>query len=336
MSPSPEPRANPVLVGHDAAAAALRDASRGGRPHHGWLLTGPSGVGKATLAYRYARWLLAGMPDAPGTPLSLPEDHPVFGRVAAGTHADLRTLAPEAGEKGKKTIIRVDDARAVPRFLAMTPAEGGWRVVVVEDAEGMNEQAQNALLKTLEEPPARAVLLLASSAPDRMLPTIRSRVRRLDLFPLEAAAMEPLLAAWLPDMAAGDRANLATISGGSPGRALALADGEGLELAREASAYLASLPRPDARALHALADRVAGRRDGAALTTFFGLVREGLARALRSAARGRDAPGWVAARSLAEWAALWDMLGRLADETEALNLDRRQAVITGLSRLAVP
>ncbi|WP_376091325.1 DNA polymerase III subunit delta' [Roseomonas sp. CCTCC AB2023176] len=265
----------------------MRDASRGGRLHHGWLIAGPTGVGKATLAWRYARWVMAGTPEGAGTPLFVPPEAPVFRRVAAGAHADVRGLSPEAGDKGKKVIIRVEDVREVPRFLSMTPAEGGWRVVVVEDADGMNEPAQNALLKTLEEPPARAVLLLTTAAPDRLLPTIRSRVRRLDLFPLDDAAMDPLLARWLPEMAAVDRSSLATISGGAPGRALALADGDGLELARDVGAFLASLPRPEPRDLHALADRIAGRRDGAALLTFFELLRDALARALRSAGRGQ-------------------------------------------------
>ena len=336
MSSPPEPMANPELVGHDAAAGQLRDASRGGRPHHGWLVAGPAGVGKATLAWRYARWVMAGMPGGAGTPLRVAPEDPVFRRVAAGAHADVRGITPGLGEKGKKVIIRVEDVREVPRFLSMTPAEGGWRVVVVEDADGMNEPAQNALLKTLEEPPARAVLLLTTSAPDRLLPTIRSRVRRLDLFPLDAAAMGGLLGAWLPEMGEGDRASLATLSGGCPGRALTLAEGEGLELARDVAAFLDSLPRPDARGLHALADRIAGKRDGTVLLTFFDLLRDALARALRAAGRGQGAPGWLSFRGLSEWAAVWEALGRIADDTELLNLDRKGAVLAGLSRMAAP
>jgi len=305
--------------------------------HHGWLLAGPAGVGKATLAWRYARWMLAGMPRAESeaeAPLHLPAGHAVFSRIAAGTHADLRALAPGTGEKGKKTIIRVDEVRDLTRFLAMTPAEGGWRVVVIEALEAMNEQGQNALLKTLEEPPPRAVLVLTTAAPDRLLPTIRSRVRRLDLFPLEPSLMDGVLARWLPEMAEGDRAALARLAAGSPGRALALAEGEGLAMAREVEGFLARMPRPDPRELHALADRLASKRDGSAFVTFFDLLRESLAGALRQAGRGQGAAPWLAGRGLADWAGLWDMLGRLADETETLNLDRKQAVLTGLSRLS--
>jgi DNA polymerase-3 subunit delta' len=338
MSLVPEPRANPALFGHDHAAAALRDSALSGRMHHGWMLTGPRGVGKATLAWRYARWMLAGMPGgtpAGEAPLFVPPGDPLFARVAAGAHADLRALAPNAGEKGKKVIIRVEEVRELTRFLAMTPAEGGWRVVVIEELEAMNEQAQNALLKTLEEPPARAVLVLTASAPDRLLPTIRSRVRRLDLFPLDPAVMDPVLTRWMPEMAAEDRGALARLASGSPGRALALAEGEGLVMAREVEGFLARLPRPDPRELHALADRLASKRDGSAFVTFIDLLRDALATALRRAGRGEGMPPWLEGRGLAEWAGLWDMLGRLADETETLNLDRKQAVLTGLSRLSI-
>ena len=338
MSLPPEPRANPDLFGHDHAAAALRDAALSGRMHHGWMLTGPLGVGKATLAWRYARWMLAGMPQAlPAgeAPLFVPPTDALFSRVAAGAHADLRALVPSTGEKGKKVLIRVEEVRELTRFLAMTPAEGGWRVVVIEQLEAMNEQAQNALLKTLEEPPPRAVLALTASAPDRLLPTIRSRVRRLDLFPLEAGLMDGVLGRWLPDLAGDERAALARLSGGSPGRALGLAEGEGLAMAREVEGFLARLPRPDPRELHALADRLASKRDGSAFMTFFALLRDAIAGALRRAGRGQGVAPWMEGRGLADWAGLWDMLGRLADETDTLNLDRKQAVLTGLSRLSV-
>ena len=195
----PEPRANPALVGHDEAARTMAEAARSRRLHHAWLLAGPPGLGKATLAYRFARWMLAGqLGDAPGeAPLHVPEGDPVFRRVAAGAHADLFTLAPSTGDKGKKEVLRADDARAAVRFMAHTAAEGGWRVVLVEDLErAEREVVPNILLKTLEEPPPRTVLLLVSAQPDRLLPTIRSRCRRLDLHPLAAAEMERLLASW--------------------------------------------------------------------------------------------------------------------------------------------
>jgi DNA polymerase-3 subunit delta' len=258
----------------------------------------------------------------------------VFRRVAAGAHADLRGIAPNAGEKGVKLMIRVDEVRQVPRFLGLTAAEGGWRIVVVEQVEAMNPEAQNALLKTLEEPPARALLLLTTAAPDRLLPTIRSRCRRVDLFPLAAPLMQRLLGEWLPEMPEESRALLARIAGGAPGRALQLAEGDGVALQQRVEGFLATLPRSDPRGLHELADALAAKRDGSAFVTFMELLRGALGDAIRAAGRGEAAPDYIRARPLADWAALWDTLGRLADETELLNLDRKQAVLSGLSQLA--
>ncbi len=332
------PRANPDLVGHDQAAATLEAAARAGRLHHAWLIAGPPGVGKETLAYRVARWLLAGMPPAePGhPPLHLPPGHPVFRRVAAAAHADLFTLEPNLGERGKKEVLRVDDARAAIRFLAHTAAEGGWRVVVMNEAERADRaEVQNILLKTLEEPPPRTVLLVVTNQPDRLLPTIRSRCRRLDLFRLEEAALAGLLARLLPGMPEAERAGLARIADGAPGQAVLLAEGEGLALQAQVDRVLAGLPRLDPRTLHGIAEEVAGRRDsGPALATFMALLRRALAAGLGRAGRG-DAMPWLAGRSLADWAVLWDRLGRLAEETERLNLDRKQAVLTGLGWLSV-
>ncbi len=336
MPPPPEPRANPALVGHDEAARTMAEAARSRRLHHAWLVAGPNGIGKATLAYRFARWMLAGQPNPPpgATPLLVPDDHPVFRRVSAGAHADLFTLAPSTGEKGKKEVLRAEEARAAVRFMAHTAAEGGWRVVVVEDLErAEREVVPNILLKTLEEPPPRTVLLLVSAQPDRLLPTIRSRCRRLDLFPLPGPEMERLLASWLPETGAADRAALARIADGCPGRALALADGEGLAMQAAVEEVLAGLPRLDPRLLHSVADKVAGQRDPAALPLFVFLLRRGLSAALRQAARAGAAAPWVSARPLAEWSALWDRLGRLAEDTERLNLDRKQALLSGLAML---
>ncbi|MCS6931095.1 MAG: DNA polymerase III subunit delta' [Acetobacteraceae bacterium] len=332
MSEGFAPAQTDELVGHAAQAAMLAEAASGGRLHHAWLISGPEGVGKATLALRFLRWLLAGRPPGGPAPLYVPQTHPAFRRIAAGAHPDLRVLSPEAGERGVKRIIRVEDARAVPRFLSLTPAEGGWRGVLVDEAEAMNAEAQNALLKTLEEPPPRSVLVLTSHAPDRLLPTIRSRCRRLELFPLPEAEVAAMLERLLPEMPADERARLAALADGAPGRALRLAEGEGLAAAEEVERVLAA-PLPAAER-HALAERMAAKRDGSAFVLFAALLRRRIARAVAAAARGQGAEPWLAARPLAEWAGLWDTLGRIAAETEALNLDRKQAVLTSLDLLA--
>jgi DNA polymerase-3 subunit delta' len=333
----PDPRANPFLLGHQAAETLLAEASRSGRMHHAWLMTGPPGIGKATLAFRFARRLLAGMPRQ--DTLALDPADPVFRRVAAGTHADLLTVERAWDEKRKRhrAEIVVDDVRTVAEFLRLTPAEGGWRVVVVDGAEAMNRNAANAMLKVLEEPPARAILLLVSAAPGRLLPTIRSRCRRLRLSPLSEAETAQLLARYLPDMAAPERRKLAGLAEGSPGRALMLADEEGLRLAKLVDDVLGALPNLPPLRPYEVADAL-GRSD-AAFTTFMDLLRGSLAAAVRDGVRGRaDAAQsrLVALRPLAAWGDVWHALTELQDETERVNLDKRQAIISGLGLLSGP
>ena len=332
--PAPDPRANPHLAGHEAAEAAMAEALRGSRLHHAWLITGPPGIGKATLAFRFARCLLAG---TVGESLLLPEAHPVFRRVAAGTHADLLTVEREWDPKRKKMRgeIVVDTARNVADFLHLTPAEGGWRVVVVDGAEDLNQQAANAVLKVLEEPPPRAVLLLVCAAAGRLLPTIRSRCRRLRLSPLTEAEVAGLLDRYEPGLDPAERDRLAAMAEGAPGRALALAGGNGVELAGLVSDVLENLPRLTTGRAHEVADALA--RDDAAFATFMDLLRTAVAASVRDAARGRADPDQtrlIGDLPLAAWVDVWQGLCRLQDETEAFHLDKRHAIVTGLGLLA--
>jgi DNA polymerase III subunit delta' len=341
--PAPAPRANPLLLGHAAAEATILDALRAGRVHHAWLITGPDGVGKATLAFRFARRLLAGLPadfavgSAFAGSLALDPSHPTFRRVAAGSHADLETIELGVNEKTgrQRTQIVVDDARKIGNFMSLTPAEGGWRVVVVDGAEDMNPSAANAILKVLEEPPARALLILCCAAPGRLLPTIRSRCRRLRLDPLDDPAMRELLAAYLPDLSEDERLRLTTLAEGSPGRALKLADAEGLKIAALVDEVLAALPDFSSTRAYALADTLLRGESG--FSTFMDMLRAGLAAAVREAVRGRADPEQAriaALRSPDAWVEVWQALSRLQDETEWVNLDKRQALVAGLGMLS--
>ncbi len=332
---APDARANPLLFGHEAAEARLAGAMRSGRMHHAWLLTGPAGVGKATLAFRFARRLLAGVPSEPT--LSLDPEHPVFRRVAAGTHADLLTVERAWDEKKNRfrSEIVVDAVRGASDFLRLTPAEGGWRAVVVDGAEDMNRNAANALLKILEEPPARAVLVLTCAAPGRLAPTIRSRCRRLGLAELAPGAMAAALAAYRPDLGEGERTRLAAIADGSPGRALLLAEEEGLRLARLVEDVLAAQPNPPPLQAYEVADALA--RGDTAFRAFMDLLRAAVADAVRETVRGRAEPArarLIASRPLDAWGEVWQGLSRLQDETERFNLDKRQAIISGLALLS--
>ena len=333
MTP-PDPRENPLLFGHTAAQTQILEAMLGGRMHHAWLITGAPGIGKATLAYRFARRLLAGI--RPGDTLALEAASPVFRRIAVGSHADLLTVEREWDDKKSRLRgeIVVDDARAVSAFLRLTPAEGGWRVVVIDGAEHMNRNAANAVLKMLEEPPPRAVLLLTCAAPGRLLPTIRSRCRRLALAPLSPAEMDAALAEYLPATPPAERTHLAELAAGSPGRALLLAEDKGLQLAALAAEVLDNVPGlPKLRAF-AIAEQLGGRAEDR-FTPFMTLLRDALADTVRRAARGT--PERLATlRPLAEWAEMWQSLTHIQDETERLNLDRRQALLSSIALLNGP
>lgn len=335
---APQPRANPRLLGHQAAEATLAGAMSAGRLHHAWLITGPEGVGKATLAYRFARWLLAGMPAGEG--LAVPLDA-VFRRAAAGSHADLLTIERvfDAKNKRMKTQIAVEDARRVGPFLHLTAAEAGWRVVVIDGAEDLNPSSANALLKILEEPPARAVLLLVCASPGRLLPTLRSRCRLLRLEALNDATMTTLIAAYLPELNAGDRLRLAALSEGSPGRAMRLAGESGLACSALVDEVLAALPDLRMTRAYTLADTIL-RKDSSGesgFSTFMDVLRAALANALRDTVRGMaDAAQsrLIATHPIEAWPEMWHALTKLQDETERFNLDKRQAIVAGLGMLS--
>ena len=333
--PALEPRTNPNLFGHDAAEATLLDAIQGGRMHHAWLMIGPEGVGKATLAYRFARRLLAGRPTEPS--LALPATHPVFRRVAAGSHADLMTVERGINEKTKRMRMQipVEDIRKINGFMSLTPAEGGWRVVIVDGADEMNQASANALLKILEEPPGKAILLLTCAAPGRLPATIRSRCRRLRLNPLDDAAMARVMDDIAPGLDPDERGRLVTLAEGSPGRALILAEEEGLKLAAVVDKLLADLPHLPLTRAHDVADML-GRSD-TGFSTFMDLLRAGIAAAVRESVRGRadgEQERMVALRPLDAWGEVWQGLTRLQDETERFSLDKRQAIIAGLGLLS--
>jgi len=352
----PEPRANPDLVGHETAEASLRAAFESGRLNHAWLITGPRGVGKATLAYRFARFVLAGGAAQAdllgggggdggegGGGLFLDPADPVFRRVAAGGHADLitieRTPAPSARSDKLRSEVVVGDARRLRDFFALTAAEGGWRVAVIDAADEMNRNAANAVLKLVEEPPARALILLVCHVPGRVPATLRSRCRRLALSTLDEDRVAALVGDWLPDESPADLCALARLAGGSPGRALALADMGGLGLYRDMLGLVGAAPGIDARALHAFADRLARPGAEAAFAGAMGLLAGWFAGIVGAGARGRPpdaviggedetARRLLARAELDRWVELWEKITDLAARAERINLDRKQVVLS--------
>ena len=345
----PPPNANPDLIGHEAAEETLRRGFQSDRLPHAWLITGPRGIGKATLAYRFARFVLASntAEAAPGLfgdeprGLDVDPESGAFRRVAAGGHPDLRSLElglnPRTGRP--RSEIPVEDVRAAGAFLRMTSAEGGWRIVVADPIDDLSRSAANALLKALEEPPARTLLLLVSHAPGRIPSTIRSRCCRIALHPLPEATVVQLLGRHAPDLAIEDRGALARLAEGSIGRALDLAAGGGLELFRELLDLLSEWPNLDVARVHAFGDRLGQRADSGAFRTGTELMTWWLGRVVRSGAEGQLLQEVVAGegalterllarRPLAHWLGLWEKITRLFAQAEAANLDRKQVVIT--------
>ena len=218
----PPPWRSNRLLGHEAAEKTMLAAQQSGRLHHAWLLAGPRGIGKATLAWRFARFLLSGEGEGSlfgGGPESLDvaADAPGRALVDARSHPDLfhlrRTLNPDTGRM--RAEIAVDDVRDLGAFMHMTPAMGKWRVAIVDAADEMNRNSANAVLKILEEPPPNAVLLMVAHMPGRLLPTIRSRCRRLALQPLADEIVMRLLGDYAPGVKAEERTVLARLSEGS-------------------------------------------------------------------------------------------------------------------------
>ncbi len=336
----PAPRENPDLIGHEAAERELLAAWQSSRLPHGWLIHGPRGIGKATLAFRFARFVLSGGADPDS--IRVDEDDPLFRRVASGGHSDLMTLerAYDPERKRLRSVIIVDDVRAAGRFLSLTAGEGEWRVVVVDAADEMNESAVNALLKMLEEPPVRTLMLLVSHAPGRLPATIRSRCRGLALERLPEDAVSGLLSRFVPDLADDEAAALARLSEGSIGRAIGLAEAEGLALFRTLLALMQTLPGTDVVALHGFADRLAGRDAESAYRTATALLTWWIARMVGAGARGAPLSGGevvpgeqnCAERLLGlggveQWMEVWEKVTRLIAQADGINLDRKQVVL---------
>jgi len=329
----PHPRATTVLFGHADAERALLEAYKSGRVPHAWLIGGPPGIGKATLAYRFARFVLA-HPDPQAaevqsaTSLAVDPGHPVAHRIAAQAQGDLLVLERVVNEQTGKlyTVIRVDDVRRTVSFFGSTAGEGGWRIAIVDAVDDLQREGANALLKVLEEPPARTLLLLVSHAPGRVLATIRSRCRRLLLRPLDEADL--IAAASAASGRAADDVELreaARAAGGSAARALALLDGAALGLRQRVLDLIGQLPNPDPRALHALGDALGGT-DPTTLETFMDLVNDWLSSRLTDATQDKQ--------RLAQVAETWDRVNRAAHDVEIYNLERKPLVFSVFGALA--
>lgn len=322
---APHPREVFDLKGHEGAEGAFEEARGRGRLHHAWLLTGTEGVGKATFAYRAARRLLGAPLNTAYGVLGVSPDHPVSRQIIARSHPDLLVLE-RIGEDGKpRKAIPVDEARKLSDFFSKSPAAAPHRVAIIDAADDMNVNAANAVLKTLEEPPPRGVLLLVSHSPGGLLPTIRSRCRRLTFQALAEEEVTSFVSA-RTTANAEDAIRLARMAKGAPGKALALALAGAVGVDDAAKEILQSLPAVDEALALSLADRFRGG-EGAAQ---FNLLFERLAERVHGHVMRLAGEGYG---GLDRWAAAWETLQRLPREVEGLNLDRADAFFTALTEL---
>ena len=337
------PRMVSEVLGHGVAEQTLLDAFEADRMHHAWLLIGPEGIGKATLAYRFARFLLAQGEEgiAQTDTLMVPEGHPVLAQVAALSHPNLLVMRRpwQADRKRLATSIPVSEVRRLKRFFGRT-AGGAWRVVIIDRTDELNVAAANALLKSLEEPPPRCVFLMVCSAPGRLPATIRSRSQTLRLSPLGNEDLEAAIAGAF-DSAEIERPDVKRIremlplAQGSVRWALQLLVGGGDEMHAGFVQTIRALPDMDYQSIHALADKLTAPGHEASYELFFSLAQETLARIVTHAATGKGAIQGeepVAAclqtqAALAHWARLWETVRRDKAEADALNLDRKNLVL---------
>ena len=354
---APHPCATRSLVGQRGAEATFLKSIVNGRLHHGWLMTGPKGIGKATLAYQISGFLLGssieGIADAAATAfesrtLASDPEHPVARRIMAGSEANFKLVTRTLTATGRLSdVIRADDVRSLHTFFGLKSQDRRYRVVIIDAADDMNVQAANALLKVLEEPPSNAVILLIAHQPFRLLPTIRSRCRLLRLLPLEPSDMARALVQTGVDPIEDTTAQiLVELSSGSVGTAFRMLNAGGVELYKKIIELIASFPQFNRQLALDLVNTVTEKKSGDQLVLFFDVLDIALSRLARRGALGgalpsaasqepdtlaRLSPDPQAARHWADAAAQVNALSRTGLE---VNIDPSALILDTIFRLA--
>ncbi len=325
----PLPHERTQLIGHRETERALLDAYKSERLHHAWILGGPKGIGKATLAFRFAKFVLS-HPDRFGPlvqsaeTLDVSQNDPVVHQIRAGGHPNILHLRRPWDDKGKrfKADLPVDEVRRTVGFFGTTASARAWRVCIIDSADDMNISSANALLKILEEPPEQCLFLVLSHAPGRLLPTIRSRCRRLDMTTLTdkdiVTGLQELAPGDLPD--AKGLHELAEIADGSLRSALTLLEGDGLAIAQGTKKLAENAAHMDLKALHTLSDLVAARGQSDNWESFQHVAENWLHGQMRNAMRTGTSQAY-------RYVTLWETTAKAISDADALNLDKKQVVL---------
>ena len=308
------PREQNLFFGHQHAQNALREALDTDRLHHAWLLCGPRGVGKGTLAWCLGRFLLSEQRRPSSDFLKSPTDPLSAKQIASGSHPNLIELAPRWDDKKKdfKNIISVEEVREVKNFFSLQAARGGWRVCIVDAVENMTPNATNALLKLLEEPPPRSLFLLICHRPGLLLDTIRSRCRVLQMGLLAKSEISQILQAHIPDLSEQERERIAALCRGNPADALSMALNRDLELHEEIRGLLKNFSPDKAQEI---ATRLGQKQQ--AYTLFTRFISEWIAQQARHATP----------QHLTYWLRLWKEVQTIFQDVHTLNLNRKNAAL---------
>lgn len=322
------------LIGHEAPATLFLEATRAQRIHHAWLLTGPKGIGKAHFAWQAAGHLLSQASEqsallGPPEPLSTLQEaskNGAFGQMLAGSHPDFRSLTPDPSKA--KAQISVEQVRHMASMFITTAGMGGWRVAIIDAAEDMNRNAANAILKLLEEPPAKCLFLLISHAPGRLLPTIRSRCRSLAFKPLTLSATHALLQSLRPDAEDAEIASVLPLCVGSPGRAIELLDGNAGDYLLAIDQIFSALPQLNQQSVLGIADLVGDRSSKGPFEVVWDLIDERLCTAAKFAMTTEQDEAWIHALPADKWLSLQETMAPRKAKTLGLNLSPRHVTLS--------
>jgi len=340
------PKDNLLSFGCEAVEQTLLKRFNADRFPHAMVFSGPEGVGKATFAFRVARFLLSqeaagGMfaaEDIPAESFDVDPSNPVVRRVSSGGHADLMVVGRVYDEKkgSVSNDIPVEEVRKITPFLRKTSSEGGWRVVIVDEAQHLNRSSQNALLKILEEPPKKTVLILITDQAGRFLPTIRSRCQIYDFQVLSDEHMKLLAEKAMPYVSGADRDKLISFSEGQIGRAVSLHECGGVEIYNDLIGLLEKLPKLDEVVAFELSESLG--RDKKAFPVFSELLLSWLAKMARAGLRpassvavSSDEAAVISRLSqiytTRDWLERYDAINRILLATDRIHLDTKQTVL---------